>query len=84
MLQRGWRNSLPDRLAGVMNEFRDRGVDDIPMAAVDGLIMTHPPIRPSAINVTFPMGEVATPRNLFTEILRLIPELRPPLVTSTA
>jgi hypothetical protein len=30
------------------------------------------------------MAEVALPRNLFAEILRLIAELRPPLVTSTA
>jgi hypothetical protein len=30
------------------------------------------------------MAEVAIPRNLFAEILRLIAELRPPPVTSTA
>jgi hypothetical protein len=58
-----------------MNESRDRGVDDILIAAVDGLIMAHPTIRPSAIKVAFQMGEVAIPRNLFTEILRLIAEL---------
>jgi hypothetical protein len=30
------------------------------------------------------MAEVAIPRNLFGDILRLIAELRPPPVTSTA
>ena len=34
--------------------------------------------------VAFQMAEVAIPRNLFAEILRLIAELRPPPVTSTA
>jgi Transposase DDE domain group 1 len=34
--------------------------------------------------VVFQMAEVAIPRNLFTDILRLIAELRPPAVTSTA
>ena len=34
--------------------------------------------------VAFQMAEVAIPRNLFTDILRLIAELRPPPVTSTA
>jgi Transposase DDE domain group 1 len=33
--------------------------------------------------VAFQMAEVAIPRNLFADILRLIAELRPPLVTST-
>ena len=32
----------------------------------------------------FQMAEVAIPRNLFADILRLISELRPPPVTSTA
>jgi hypothetical protein len=30
------------------------------------------------------MAEVAIPRNLFTDILRLVAELRPPPITSTA
>ncbi len=34
--------------------------------------------------VAFQMGEVAIPRNLFADILRLIAELRPPPVISTA
>ena len=34
--------------------------------------------------VAFQMAEVAIPRNLFAEILRLIAELRPPLAASTA
>ena len=34
--------------------------------------------------VAFQMAEVAIPRNLFADILRLISELRPPPVTSTA
>jgi hypothetical protein len=34
--------------------------------------------------VALQMAEVALPRNLFAEILRLIAELRPPPVTSTA
>jgi len=34
--------------------------------------------------VAFQMAEVAIPRNLFTDILRLVAELRPPAVTSTA
>jgi hypothetical protein len=34
--------------------------------------------------VAFQMAEVAIPRNLFGDILRLIAELRPPPVTSTA
>jgi hypothetical protein len=34
--------------------------------------------------VAFHMAEVAIPRNLFADILRLIAELRPPPVTSTA
>ena len=34
--------------------------------------------------VAFQMAEVAIPRNLFTDILRLVAELRPPPVTSTA
>jgi hypothetical protein len=34
--------------------------------------------------VAFQMAEVAVPRNLFADILRLIAELRPPAVTSTA
>jgi hypothetical protein len=34
--------------------------------------------------VAFQMAEVAIPKNLFANILRLIAELRPPLVISTA
>jgi hypothetical protein len=34
--------------------------------------------------VAFQMAEVAIPRNLFADILRLIAELRPPPVASTA
>jgi hypothetical protein len=34
--------------------------------------------------VAFQMAEVAITRNLFADILRLIAELRPPPVTSTA
>ena len=34
--------------------------------------------------VAFKMAEVAIPRNLFADILRLIAELRPVPVTSTA
>jgi hypothetical protein len=34
--------------------------------------------------VVFQMAEVAIPRNLFADVLRLIAELRPPPVTSTA
>jgi hypothetical protein len=34
--------------------------------------------------VAFQMAEVAIPRNLFAGILRLIAELRPPPITSTA
>ena len=34
--------------------------------------------------VAFQMAEVAIPRNLFTDILRLVAELRPPPITSTA
>jgi Transposase DDE domain group 1 len=34
--------------------------------------------------VVFQMAEVAIPKNLFANILRLIAELRPPLVISTA
>jgi Transposase DDE domain group 1 len=34
--------------------------------------------------VAFQMAEVAIPRTLFANILRLIAELRPPLITSTA
>ena len=34
--------------------------------------------------IAFQMAEVAIPRNLFADILRLIAELRPPPVTSTA
>jgi len=37
-----------------------------------------------ARHVAFQMAEVAVPRNLFADILRLIAELRPPPVTSTA
>jgi hypothetical protein len=35
-------------------------------------------------NVAFQMAEVAIPRNLFADVLRLIAELRTPPVTSTA
>ena len=34
--------------------------------------------------VAFQTAEVAIPRNLFTDILRLVAELRPPPITSTA
>ena len=34
--------------------------------------------------VAFQMGEVAIPRTLFADILRLIAELRPPSILSTA
>jgi hypothetical protein len=34
--------------------------------------------------VAFQMAEVAVPRHVFADILRLIGELRPPLVTSAA
>jgi hypothetical protein len=34
--------------------------------------------------VAFQMAEIAIPKNLFAEILRLIAELRPPLAASTA
>ena len=34
--------------------------------------------------VAFQMAEVAIPRNLFAEVLRMIAELRPPPVASTA
>jgi hypothetical protein len=37
-----------------------------------------------ARNVAFQMAEVAVPKNLFAEILRMIADLRPPPVTSTA
>jgi hypothetical protein len=39
---------------------------------------------PSGRYVAFQMAEVAVPRTLFADILRLIAELRPPPVTSTA
>jgi hypothetical protein len=35
-------------------------------------------------NVAFQMAEVAIPKNLFVDILRLIAEQRPPPLTSTA
>jgi hypothetical protein len=41
-------------------------------------------ISTSAEDDAFQMAEVAIPRNLFADILRLIAELRPPPVTSTA
>ncbi len=34
--------------------------------------------------IAFQMAEVAIPKNLFADILRLIAELRPPPLTSTA
>ena len=34
--------------------------------------------------IAFQMAEVAIPRSLFADIMRLIAELRPPPVTSTA
>ncbi len=34
--------------------------------------------------VAFQIAEVAIPRNLFADILRMIRELRPPSITSTA
>jgi hypothetical protein len=34
--------------------------------------------------VSFQMAEVAIPRNVFADILRMIAELRPPPITSTA
>src|SRR6266550_3526058 len=34
--------------------------------------------------IAFQMAEVAIPKNLFADILRLVAELRPPPVTSTA
>jgi hypothetical protein len=34
--------------------------------------------------VAFQMAEVAVPKNLFAEIFRMIADLRPPPVTSTA
>jgi len=34
--------------------------------------------------VAFQMAEVAVPKHLFVDVLRLIAELRPPPVTSTA
>jgi hypothetical protein len=34
--------------------------------------------------LAFQMAEVAIPRNLFADVLRLIAELRPPLAASTA
>ena len=37
-----------------------------------------------ACYVAFQMAEVAVPKNLFAEIFRMIAELRPPPVTSTA
>ena len=37
-----------------------------------------------ARNVAFQMAEVAVLKNLFAEILRMIADLRPPPVTSTA
>jgi hypothetical protein len=53
---------------------------------------SHPPslshsvmtISTSTEDDAFQMAEVAIPRNLFADILRLIAELRPPPVTSTA
>ena len=36
------------------------------------------------VSVAFQMAEVAIPRDLFAGILRMIAELRPPSVTSTA
>jgi hypothetical protein len=43
------------------------------------------PAHPSTSSATaFQMAEVAVPRHLFVDILRLIAELRPPPVTSTA
>ena len=48
------------------------------------LIKTGAKIFSHGRYVAFQMAEVAVPRTLFADILRLIAELRPPPVTSTA
>ena len=48
------------------------------------LIKIGPKVVSHGRYVAFQMAEVATPRNLFADVLRLIAELRQPPVTSTA
>ena len=48
------------------------------------LIKTGAKIVSHGRYVAFQMAEVAIPRTLFADVLRLIAELRPPPVTSTA
>jgi len=47
-------------------------------------IRRRPQFRDQPQDVAFQMAEVAIPKNLFADILRMIAELRPPPVASTA
>jgi hypothetical protein len=82
-----------------ISSLRTAGVDvkhPLRIAALDASIGRKPAVRNlppfSALAkvvshgryVAFQMAEVAIPRDLFAEILRLIAELRPPPVASTA
>jgi hypothetical protein len=53
-------------------------------AAQEKLIKIGAKIVSHGRYVAFQMAEVAIPKNLFADILRMIAELRPPPVTSTA
>jgi hypothetical protein len=54
------------------------------MTLREKLIMIGAKVVRQARYVVFQMAEVAIPRQLFADILRMIADLRPPPVTSTA
>jgi hypothetical protein len=64
-------NSVHSRLGTSLMSLKEK------LIKIGAKVVSHGPY------VAFQMAEVAIPRNLFADILRLIAELRPPPVTST-
>ena len=78
----------PEQAAVSVHPWSERGVEPIKdwsLASLkEKLIKIGAKIVSHGRYVAFQMAEIAIPRNLFAEILRLIAELRPPLAASTA
>jgi hypothetical protein len=72
----GVRGSHPSLLTGMV--FDETGERLTPTFKIGAKVVS------SGRYIAFQMAEVAIPKNLFADILRLIAELRPPPASSTA
>jgi len=83
---RSWRSALTlSQEIGITTTTGANGVKDWSLTSLkEKLIKIGAKVVRHGCYVSFQMAEVAIPRNLFADILRMIAELRSPLVTSTA